>query len=76
LEKTITFVGDLIDSLGGLPGLLTTISVLLLNTFGNSLAKGLTDAALGIKSLTKAGREEIKQTKYKALDESYKMTSE
>lgn len=45
VEKILTFVDDLIKSLGGLPGLLSTISTIVLTLFGDKVTNGLTNMA-------------------------------
>lgn len=50
-EGFLDFVGDLVDSLGGLPGLLSIIASVGLKMWGPQAAAGLTNMVNGIKSL-------------------------
>ena len=64
IEKIISFVDKLIDSLGGVKGVLLTLGTILTKTFSAQLAQNLTSLAYNIKMSTKVGREsEAKQKK-------------
>ena len=61
LEGTLSHVGDLIDGLGGLPGVLSVVSSLMLKAFGKDIVDSMERMAYNIKLSSKAGREEILQ---------------
>jgi hypothetical protein len=48
IEDIVSFVDRLIDSLGGLGGVLSTVSVLLMRTFSNEMAQKLRDMAYNL----------------------------
>lgn len=50
-EGFLDFIGDLVDSLGGLPGLLSIIASVGLKLWGPQAAAGLTSMVNGVKSL-------------------------
>ena len=54
---------DVVNSFGGLKGLLPGISALLLNMFGNELNNGIQNAIYNIQKFTKSGQEALVQTK-------------
>ena len=59
IEKIIQFVDSLIDKMGGLRGVIFTLSTLLTKVFQNQLAQGLTNVAYNIQMMTKSGRQKI-----------------
>jgi hypothetical protein len=59
LEGTLSHVGNLIDGLGGLPGVLSIVSSLMLKAFGKDIVNSMERMAYNIKLSSKAGREEI-----------------
>lgn len=61
LEGTLSHVGNLIDGLGGLPGVLSVVSSLMLKAFGKDIVNSMERMAYNIKLSSKAGREEILQ---------------
>jgi hypothetical protein len=60
IEKIIGFVDKLVDKLGGMKGLLTTIGAIVTRVMHDSLAQGLTNMAYSMQTWTKAGRDKIK----------------
>ena len=58
LADFIDLIGNLIDSLGGMPGLLALIGGALTRVFSTQLSAGLNNALYSMHSLTKAGRAE------------------
>lgn len=61
LEGTLSQVGNLVDGLGGLPGVLSVISSLMLKAFGKDIVNSMERMAYNIKLSSKVGREEILQ---------------
>lgn len=74
IEKILTGVDKLIDSVGGLGGVLTSIGAIATKVFHNQMAQSLTDVAYSMKMMTASGREEIKNKKLKYIDEASKYT--
>lgn len=70
IEKILKFVDSLIDSLGGLKGVLTTVGVVMTKVMHDSLAQGLTNMAYNIKMSTKSGREQAKAEQKKFIDDA------
>ena len=70
IEKILTYVDNLIDGLGGLGGVLTTIGVLLTRTFSSQIAQSMTGIVNGIKMMTAAGREQAQQQKAQFMKDS------
>jgi hypothetical protein len=58
LADFIDLLGNLIEGLGGMPGLLALIGATLTRVFSTQLANGLNSALYNMRSLTKAGRAE------------------
>lgn len=76
LEGTLSHVGNLIDGLGGLPGVLSIISSLMLKAFGKDIATSLERFAYNIKLTSKTGQEEILAIRKKANKELREMYSD
>ena len=76
LEGTLSHVGNLIDGLGGLPGVLSIISSLMLKAFGKDIATSLERFAYNIKLTSKIGQEEILAIRKKANKELREMYSD
>lgn len=70
VEKIITFVDDLIRSLGGLPGLLSTIGAIVFKIFGPQITNGLITMTTALKSLTPSGQAQIQAQKDMAWNEA------
>ena len=62
-EKILTFVDTLINSLGGLSGVLSSIGVILTKVLSTQMTQGLTNLAYGLRTWTKSGRESIQNEK-------------
>ena len=69
IEGTLNYVNNLIDALGGLGGVLTTIGALLTKVFSAQISQGITNMAHNIRMLTAAGREQIQQEKERTITE-------
>ena len=63
LEDIIGFVDKLIDSLGGLGGVLSTVSVILMRTFSDQMAQKLRDMAYNLQMSTSFGRQKMAEKK-------------
>lgn len=63
LEKTITGVDKLIDSMGGLKGILSVVGVMVTKIFEKQLSQSLQDLSYNLKMLTKKGRDSFQQEK-------------
>ena len=70
IEKILTYVDNLIDGLGGLGGVLTTIGALLTRAFSSQIAQSITGMVNGIKMMTAAGREQAQQQKAQFMKDS------
>ena len=70
IEKILTYVDNLIDGLGGLGGVLTTIGALLTRAFSSQIAQSMTGIVNGIKMMTAAGREQAQQQKAQFMRDS------
>lgn len=70
IEKILTYVDNLIDGLGGLGGVLTTVGALLTRAFSAQIAQGITSMTNGIKMMTAAGREQAQQQKAQFMKDS------
>lgn len=68
LEKILNFVDLLIDSAGGLKGVLLAISSIILKTFNQQIASGFQDMAYNFKSMTGMNKGEIEYNKEKAIN--------
>ena len=67
LEKIVSAVDMIAESLGGFKGVLLTTGALFTRVFQKDIAKSLTDATYSIKTWTKAGRESINQERIKEI---------
>ena len=75
LEGTLSTVGNLIDGLGGLPGVLSIVSSLMLNAFGKEIASSIERIAYNIKLSSKAGQEAILKMRKEANQQTREMYS-
>ena len=65
LEKIVSAVDMIAESLGGFKGVLLTTGTLFTRVFQKQIAKSLVDATYSMKTWTKAGRESINQERIK-----------
>lgn len=70
IEKILTYIDNLIDGLGGLGGVLTTVGALLTRAFSSQIAQSMTGIVNGIKMMTAAGREQAQQQKAQFMKDS------
>ena len=68
LEKVLNFVDLLIDSAGGLKGVLLAVSSILLKTFNQQIATGIQNMAYNFKSFTGMNKGEIEGIKQEATN--------
>lgn len=74
-EKVLTGVGNLVDGLGGLKGVLFAVSAIMTKLFQNEIAKGLNNMAYNISMMTEKGRNKVTQKKEDAWNEASKLTA-
>lgn len=70
VEKAITFVEKLVDGLGGMEGVLLSLSAILTKVFEQKLSQGLQNAAYSLKMATPKGRAKVAQEKQQVLDQA------
>ena len=75
LEESLGFISNLIDGLGGLPGVLSLVASWMLKAFGPDIAASMERIAYNIKLTSKAGQEEILATRKQANQETREMYS-
>ena len=68
IAKIISGVDKLIDSAGGLQGVLAGLGVIFTNVFRKQITQSITDASYSLKSWTEKGRESIRQEKSQEID--------
>lgn len=59
LANTLDYIHDVIEGFGGLKGVLLTIGTIASTSLQGTLAKGLTNIAYDLKTLTPKGRQEV-----------------
>lgn len=67
LEKILSFTDQLIDSAGGLKGVLSAVSAIVFKIFSPQISSGLQNMVYDIKSLTGLAKEEANDTKVQVL---------
>lgn len=67
-EDIVSAISNIIDSLGGLKGVLFTVGTVATQLFQKQIAGSLSNVALTIKSLTPFGKAEQKQQKEDAIE--------
>lgn len=70
LEKTITGVDNLIDSMGGLKGILGIVGSLATKLFSKQLSQGLQNVAYNIKMATPMGRKDIQNQRTSIIEQA------
>lgn len=73
IEKVITAIGGMVDGLGGLRGLLTSIGAVAFNIFNKEISNGIRNTVNGMKMLTPKGKAEVQNQKVEALNAAEKM---
>ena len=69
-EDFLTLIGKVVDSLGGMKGVLLAVSTILLKTFNSQISSGLSEMAMSMSLLSKSGREMQAQQRSEFLKES------
>jgi hypothetical protein len=75
VENIITGVDHLIDSVGGLNGVLATLGTLFTKIFSKQLSQSLTNIAYNIQMMTPGGSEKIQKNKTNFLNDAMKLIS-
>ena len=70
IEKIITYFDNLIDTVGGLSGVLTTLGAILTRVFSAQIAKSISNTAYSLKMMTPAGQKAVQEQKSKFMSES------
>lgn len=73
-EKAISLVTDLVDSLGGLPGILSVVATLVTKIFSKQLEISIDNMVYGINSLTGTNLKNSKETKEEYAKEAEKIS--
>ena len=68
IEKVISGVEKMVDSMGGFGGVITSLGVIFTNVFRKQITQSITDASYSLKSWTEKGRESIRQEKSQEID--------
>lgn len=68
LAETLGVIDKVIEGLGGLEGVVSTIGTIMLTLFGDQIAKSLQDLTYNFTSLFKTARDQAAATKQEALD--------
>lgn len=63
VEDFLTLIDNIIDSVGGLQGVLTNVGAILLKIFSSQMSQGITNMAYSFQMMTKAGREKVQNEK-------------
>ena len=70
LTDFLELVSNLIDGLGGLPGVLALVGTALMRVFSSQMATGINNMAASIRSMTPAGRQANANMQQKAAEMS------
>lgn len=68
LAETLGVIDKVIEGLGGLEGVVSTIGTIMLTLFGDQIAKSLQDLTYNFTSLFKTARDQAAATKQEALE--------
>jgi hypothetical protein len=68
IAKIVSGIDKMIDSAGGLRGVLAGLGVIFTNVFSKQITQSLTNASYSLKSWTEKGRESIRQEKSQEID--------
>lgn len=68
IDKILGGVDTVIDSMGGLKGVLTTIGLVATKVFSEQMAQGLRNSVYNLQMATGAGRDHIKKEKVQELE--------
>lgn len=68
IEKVISGVEKMVDSMGGFGGVITSLGVIFTNVFRKQIAQSITDASYSLMSWTEKGRQKIREEKSDEID--------
>ncbi len=68
IADIVSGIDKMIDSAGGLKGVLAGLGVIFTNVFRKQITQSITDASYSLKSWTERGRESIRQEKSQEID--------
>ena len=68
IANIISGIDKIIDSAGGLKGVLAGLGIIFTNVFRKQITQSITDASYSLKSWTEKGRESIRQEKSQEID--------
>lgn len=74
LEKTITGVDKLIDSMGGLKGVLSVVGVMATKIFEKQLSQSLQNLSYNMKMMTESGRRSVQKERENIIDQAIAAT--
>ena len=70
IADIIGYFDNLIETIGGLQGVLTTLGAVLTKVFASQISQGITNMAYSLKMMTKAGRESVQQQKTQFINDA------
>ena len=70
IEKIISYIDNLIDSVGGLSGVLTTVGALLTKVFSAQISQSISNMAYSMKMMSAKGRQSVADEKTKFIDDA------
>ena len=68
IEKVISGVEKMVDSIGGFGGVITSLGVIFTNVFRKQITQSITDASYSLMSWTEKGRQKIREEKSSEID--------
>ena len=68
IEKVISGVEKMVDSMGGFGGVITSLGVIFTNVFRKQITQSITDASYSLMSWTEKGRQKIREEKGQEID--------
>ena len=74
LSSVLGVVEKLVDAIGGMPGILSIVGVLITSIFKDELSNGINNALHNFKNFTGASKEELKRLKKEAYEYARSMT--
>jgi hypothetical protein len=75
LEDVLTFIDKLIDSMGGMKGVLAAVSQLLLHSFSKQAADGIRNMVYNMKGFVGLNQKEAGETQDRAANLATQMTT-
>ena len=68
IAEVVSYVDNLIDSMGGLGGVVATVGAVMTKVFSKQMAQSLRDTAYSLTMMTEKGRDKARQQKQTQLD--------